>query len=71
MRGGPESRKLGHAQKNKRSRGWADSRLSWFRPIPSIGEKNSFLFKSFYNLQTKFEFNLNLNFDDFYSQNKI
>jgi hypothetical protein len=28
-RGGPESRQLGRAQKNKRRRGWADSRVSW------------------------------------------
>jgi hypothetical protein len=29
MRGGPESWQLGRAQKNKRRRGWADSRVSW------------------------------------------
>jgi hypothetical protein len=34
MSGGPESRQLGHAQKNNRWMGWADSRASWISAHP-------------------------------------
>jgi hypothetical protein len=68
-RGGvPSSRYAGYAQGRDPTSGWVVRR---FQPTPERKNGKGCLFFNFFSkFQTNFEFKSDLNFDDFYSQNK-
>jgi hypothetical protein len=69
-RGGvPSSRYAGCAQGRDPASGWAGEEVSAHGREEKW--KGLFIFQMFSKFQTKFEFNSDLNFDDFYSQNKM